>query len=103
MVDLSLALSEREEGVVLGYASSLDGGVEAVYWHRFPFVRGRYYDPSGHTNTAQILSKLADDFDARYIWADKGTLSQIQTHFPDFEITLSNDFYYVLEYSPNNE
>lgn len=90
MVPLAQELSTREPGVMLGYSTSLDGGIEAVYWHRFPFVHGRGFD-------GNVLRKLVDDFQVRYIWAEETTLGTVATYVPHARVILQSKPYYVLE------
>jgi hypothetical protein len=80
-----------EEGVVLGYSLTLDGGFETIYWNRFPFVYGRGFD---HEN---IVRKLVQDFNVRYIWADTFTIERTRTFFPQAETMLENESYFVLK------
>lgn len=102
MVELSTALAQRERGVVMGHSSYLVGGVETVYWHRFPFVRGRYHSPNAQEEyPGQILHTLAEDFNVRYIWADETTLDRITTLFPTATLILSEEPFYVFERSVN--
>lgn len=91
MLPLARELGQLEPGVILGY-SNPDGGLETVYWHRFPFVygRGREIDE---------VQKLVHDFDVRYIWTDQSTVHMIESYFPEARIILSNEPYYVLEVS----
>jgi len=91
MKRLALELRNREQGVVLGYSMSLDGGIETVYWNRFPFVAGRDFDQK-----AEIV-KLIRDFDVRYIWSDGETLTRIRAWVPDAKVILQNDSYSVSE------
>jgi hypothetical protein len=90
MIVLVEEVVELEPGVFLGYADSLDGGRETVYYHRFPFVYGR------GLNISEV-QKLVHDFDIRYIWSDQATVSQVKSGLPEAIIILSNEFYYVFE------
>jgi hypothetical protein len=92
MLPLAKELGQLEQGVVLGYSSSLDGGFETVYWHRFPFVYGR-------SREIDEVQKLIHDFDVRYIWADQSTVHKLESYLPEERIILSNELYYVFEIS----
>lgn len=92
MRPLAIALGSLEPGVTLGYSNSLDGGIETVYWHRFPFVCGRGFN-------MQEVQKLVHDFDVRYIWTDESTAQQIASEFPEASVILTNEPYYVLALS----
>jgi len=93
MLPLARELEQLEPGVVLGYSRSLDGGLETIYWHRFPFVYGRGF------NKVEEVRKLVHDFDIRYIWADQATVHHVESYFPEAKISLGNELYYVLEIS----
>lgn len=97
MKELAQDLSQREPGVVLGYARGLDGGIEGIYWHQLPFVRGRGNGPPHEDYPGQKLQKLAADFHVRYIWADDSTLAELQRVFPHGQIVLQSFPFYVLE------
>lgn len=90
MQPLAASLVNRQPGVVLGYAQYLDGGIETVYWHRFPFVAGR-----GLGETA--IKKLVDDFDIRYIWTDTTTIASLQEWFPIAGVMDRSEHFLILE------
>jgi hypothetical protein len=92
MRPLAMALGSLEPGVTLGHSNSLDGGIETVYWHRFPFVYGRGFN-------TQEVQKLVHDFDVRYIWTDESTVHQIASEFPEARVILTNEPYYVFDLS----
>jgi len=91
MLPLARELGQLEPGVVLGY-SSPDGGLETIYWHRFPFVYGRGREKDE-------VQKLVRDFDIRYIWTDQPNLDRVKSYLPEARIILSNESYYVFEVS----
>lgn len=92
MLPLARELGQLEPGVILGYSRSLGGGLETIYWHRFPFVygRGREIDE---------VQKLVHDFDIRYIWVEQSTVHVIESCLPEARAILSNEPYYVFEVS----
>jgi hypothetical protein len=55
-----------ECGTVLGYSRVLDGGVEAYYYHRCPFVAGRKFIPY-----PDLLPRLLEKYDIEYIWTER--------------------------------
>jgi len=93
MQPLALELAQREAGVVLGMAQGLDGGIETVYWQRFPFVAGRDLDP-------QALVKLVNDFHVRYLWSDEATNAPLLDTFPAAILILESAPFYVYELPP---
>ncbi len=90
MRSLVADLSQRERDVVLSYSFTLDGGMETVYWHRFPLVYGRELP-------LDAVQKAARDFDPRYVWADTVTIEQARATFPGAREILANEQFYVLE------
>jgi hypothetical protein len=91
MRELATELGTLEPGVTLGYAESLDAGIETVYWHEFPFVAGH-----GFTQ-AEEIRKLVSDFGVRYIWADKATVDRLKSFLPEARLILRNERYFVFE------
>ncbi len=85
-------LKEQPRGIVLGYTDFLAGGVEAVYWHDFPFVHGR--DILGDK---KALHKLILDFHPRYVWTDKTRLPEILHLYPAAKIVFMDDPLCILE------
>jgi len=86
MKPLAQSLAALPQGVVLGYSELLDGGIETIYWHRFPFVAGRGMDEAE-------IKKLVSDFNVRYIWVDTTTGSSTEKWFPSARrIGQSGDF-----------
>jgi hypothetical protein len=92
MLPLARELGQLEPGVVLGYSRSLGGGLETIYWHRFPFVHGRGRE-------IDEVQKLVHDFDIRYIWADQFTVHTVESYLPEARIILSNEPYYIFKVS----
>jgi hypothetical protein len=90
MHTLALELKKLEPGVVLGYSQSLDGGIETVYWDRFPFVAGRGLD-------TPAIQKLANDFRVRYIWCDDQTRTIVEGSFSNAHLLLEHTPYSVYE------
>jgi hypothetical protein len=97
MRPIARGLSALPRGATLGYALSLDGGLEAVYWHRQPFVRGTLHGPPREESKGETLQKLARDFDVRYLWADAFTVGELRALFPEGRVRLGNERFYVLE------
>ena len=86
-----LELKEKNEGVVLGCSRTLDGGIEGVYWHGFPFASTQGMKP-------KFLHRVVDDFKASYLWIDKSQYKEFKSLFPKAKKTLSNDRYIVLSF-----
>jgi hypothetical protein len=90
MKELANLLAEKPGGVVLGVSSSLDGGIETIYWTKQPFVAGRGINES-------LWNKLATDFRVRYFWSECTQKEKLERLFPNSRLLLSNDLYCVLE------
>lgn len=90
MQPLAISLATRSQGVVLGYSQYLDGGIETVYWHRFPSVAGR-------DMSEKEIKKLVTDFDIRYIWADVVTFDSLQQWFPEAKLIDQSGEFVILE------
>lgn len=99
MVPVARQLARLGPGSVLAASSTLDGGIEAAYYHRRHVIRGQAHGRWHEERPGDVLRKLAQDFHARYLWADRFTLSDLQTVFPDARIALGNGSYFVLELS----
>ncbi len=65
------------QGPVLGYATRLDGGIEAVRIHNMPYIHGRdfLFQPEA---TLQLLQ----DYQPKYLWCDERTLPFLQQIAP---------------------
>ncbi len=90
MLPLAREVDKLDRGVMLGYASILDGGMETVYWQHQPFVYGRELPPPA-------LEKVVEDFGVRYVWTDPHTLPDAAVRFPRAREILSNDLFHVFE------
>lgn len=96
MRELAQQLKTLRPSPVLGYATSLDGGIETLYFHRLPFVRGRLFVGDGGLEAAAVQA-LIRDFSIRYIWTDSEMLARAQSIFPHAKLRLHNERYFVLE------
>jgi hypothetical protein len=96
MKRVATRLAELPRGTVLGYAISLDGGIEAIYYHRMPFVRGRRL-VGGEGLDSEALRTLAADCSVRYVWVDAKTQRQALRTFGSAQVRLEQDGYAVLE------
>jgi len=90
MQPLAKQLANQPPGVVLGYARALDGGVETVYWHPHPYVQATGIPP-------QYLTRLAADFQVRYLWTDNALKETLTATFPQAKLILSNRTFAVYE------
>jgi hypothetical protein len=84
-------------GPTLGYSHTLAGGIEGVYHHGHPLIRGRPHGKRSEELSGQVLTKLVDDFGVRYLWADRLSRPELVRLFPDAVEVLRNGAYLVLE------
>jgi hypothetical protein len=94
MKDAALQLGRYPSRPVLGYSTSLDGGLETVYWDRFPFIKGLGW--RGLMSPA-VEEKLITDFNVGYIWTDRDYEAQVRALAPDSNLIIENDKYAVFE------
>jgi hypothetical protein len=88
MRPLAEDLSNLEKAVTLGYSQKLDGGIETIYWHSFPFVAGRGLE-------LPEIQKLVCDFDIQYIWVDEATKTEIKNLLNISDPFLQNPPFYI--------
>jgi len=90
MLSVAKQMRQLPAGVVMGYANSLDGGIETVYWDKLSYIQARGLDDAA-------VQKVANDFSVRYIWTDKGNLENTKRLFPAAATVFNNNQFYVLE------
>ncbi|MDG2304155.1 MAG: hypothetical protein P8R42_05775 [Candidatus Binatia bacterium] len=100
MLPIARRLALLPTGTTLGYSNTLAGGIEAVYHHRQPFVRGRSHSSPREEHPGDVLRKLGRDFQVRYVWADAFTKGEVQEIFPNATEVLGNGAFFVLELPP---
>ena len=86
MKQLALRMRTSKHGVVLGYSSRLDAGLEAVYYNDLPFVLGR-----GGMNLfgRKEVEKLIHDFHISYVWTDDDLVDKLRAWFPRSSVVMS--------------
>jgi len=97
MRSLALEAANLEKGVMLGFSTSLDGGIETVYWSRLPFVAGRLAGVD-ISEPGPELGILIRDFDVRYIWVDESTRERVLSDVPGARLRAQRGSYAIIEF-----
>ena len=88
MVDEMKAL---EPSLVVGSARSLDGGLEAFYYHQFPYVHARGFD-------WRLIERIRDDYEAKYFWTDEIMLPKYEAHLGQLKIIATSGKFRLFEF-----
>ncbi len=83
MVDLTRQMNAIEQAMLIGSAKSLDGGVEGVYYHKFPYVHARGFDWN-------LIQRIRRDYNAQYFWTDEIMLPKYEENLKDLELLLQS-------------
>ena len=94
LVDQMKAL---EKGVVIGAARSLDGGMEGIYWHGFPYVHARPW-VSGHGLQWSLIQRLQKDYDAKYFWTDEIMLPKYEAYIDKLKLVATSGKFRLYEF-----
>ena len=97
MVPMARQLALKPRGATLGLSGNLDGGLESVYHHRQPFVRGLSHGPAREPHPGAMVRKLARDFYVRYLWTDASRRAWVERTFPEAHPIASNESFMILE------
>lgn len=101
MLPIAQRFRSLPPGPTLGYSHSLAGGIEGVYHHGHPLIRGRANGNRSRELSGEILAKLVADFRVRYLWADRLSRPELVRLFPEAVEVLRNGAYLVLEIPPH--
>lgn len=97
MVPVAESLARLEDGPVLGYSRVLDGGIDAVYYHRKLLIRGMAHGRPREEHFGDLARKLARDFRVRYVWTDLFLKPEVELIFPGARTVLGNGGFFVFE------
>jgi hypothetical protein len=75
-------IKKLERGTIIGSAKCLDGGIEGVYLHQFPYISARGF-------SWEYIQKIRKDFKATYFWTDKEMMRTYEGKLKDLEPVLS--------------
>lgn len=84
-------------GPTIALAWTLDGGIEAAYYHQHPVIRGQPHGNPRETAPGRLAQKLARDFHARYVWTDVFSRKDVRAWFPSARQVLGNGNFFVFE------
>ncbi len=87
-------------GPTLGFSTTLTNGIEGVYYHRHPLVRGRSHGPPREPSPGELARKLVRDFGVRYVWTDAFGRAEVEASFPAAREVVGNGAYFVFELPP---
>ncbi len=90
-----------EKGVVVGAARSLDGGMEGIYWHGFPYVHARPW-VSGDGLQWSLIERLQKDYHAQYFWTDEIMLPKYEENLKDMELLLQSGKFRLYRFEKSN-
>jgi hypothetical protein len=95
MVIFANKVSSLEKGTIIGSAKSLDGGIEGVYIHKFPYIAARGFP-------WEYIVRLRKDFDATYFWTDDFMKKSYGKKLENMEIVLSHGKFHLLRFNDSD-
>ena len=101
MISLVEGMTELEKGVVIGAARSLDGGMEGIYWHGFPYVHARPW-VSGDGWQWSLIERLQKDYHAQYFWTDEIMLPKYEENLKEMELLLQSGKFRLYRFAESN-
>jgi hypothetical protein len=83
MISFSNQIKKLDRGTIIGSAKSLDGGIEGVYIHQFPYIHARGFP-------WEYIQRIREDFDATYFWTDQVMMGVYGENLEHLEPVLSH-------------
>ena len=77
--------------LVVGSARSLDGGLEALYYHEFPYVHARGFD-------WKLIERIRNDYNAKYFWTDEIMLSKYEAYTDKLKLVATSGKFRLFEF-----
>ena len=97
MLGLVNKMKGLERGLVIGAARSLDGGMEAIYWHRFPYVHWRPW--VGHDGMNwESVARIRKDYQAKYFWIDEIMLPRYEAHLDELKLIATSGKFRLFQF-----
>jgi len=90
-----------EKGVVIGAARSLDGGMEGIYWHGFPYVHARPW-VSVEKLDWSIIERIRKDYHAQYFWTDEIMMPKYEQNLKKMELLLRSGKFRLYRFAESN-
>ena len=84
-------MDKLEPSIVLGSAKSLDGGLEAFYYHKFPYVHARGFEWS-------LIERIQKDYEAKYFWTDEIMLTKYEPHMDQLQLVASSGKFRLFQF-----
>lgn len=95
MLDLTRQMNAIEKATLIGSAKSLDGGVEGVYYHEFPYVHARGFDWA-------LIQRIRRDYNAQYFWTDEIMLPKYEKNLKEMELLLQSGKFRLYRFEKSN-
>ena len=96
MVEFAEQITKLERGTIVGSAKSLDGGIEGIYLHQFPYVHARGFG-------WDYLQRIRADFDATYFWTDQEMMKGYKENLVHLELVLSHGQFRLFRFPETKE
>jgi 4-amino-4-deoxy-L-arabinose transferase-like glycosyltransferase len=97
MLGLVDKMKDLERGLVIGAARSLDGGMDAVYWHKFPYIHARPW-VSGDGMKWETIARIRKDYQAKYFWTDEIMLTKYEPHMDQLQLIASSGKFSLFQF-----
>lgn len=95
MLEISDLMKDLEKLPVIGSAKSLDGGIESVYHHGFPYIHARGFD-------WDAIEKIQHDYHAQYFWTDEIMLPKYEENLKEMELLLQSGKFRLYRFAESN-
>lgn len=90
-------MKELERGLVIGAASSLDGGMEGIYWHGFPYIHARSW-VSGEGMNWETVARIRKDYQAKYFWTDEIMLPKYEAQLDQLKLMATSGKFRLFQF-----
>lgn len=91
MLEMVEEMKALEPSLVVGSARSLDGGLEAFYYHQFPYVHARGFDWI-------LIERIRDDYEAKYFWTDEIMLPKYEAHLDQLKLIATSGKFKLFQF-----
>lgn len=97
MIGLVDKMKELERGLVIGAARSLDGGMEGIYWHGFPYIHARSW-VSGEGMNWETVARIRKDYQAKYFWTDEIMLPKYEAQLDQLKLMATSGKFRLFQF-----
>jgi len=91
MLEMVEKMKTLKPSLVVGSARSLDGGLEALYYHEFPYVHARGFD-------WKLIERIRNDYNAKYFWTDEIMLSKYEAYTDKLKLVATSGKFRLFEF-----